>query len=70
MKMTHFVEVKDESGVAVLLVHLAVEEDDLPPGDDNVELLPAVPSDVLLAGGLEPTLQAGLGITQVGLGPN
>ena len=59
----YLVEVEYQSGVAVLLVHLAVEEDDLPPGDDHVELLPAVPPDVLLAGGLEPTLQAGLGIS-------
>ena len=66
----YLAQIKYQGGITVLLVHLAVEEDDLPPGDDNVELLPAVPSDVLLAGGLEPTLQTGLGITQVGLGPN
>ena len=67
MKMTHFVEVKDKSGVAVLLVHLTVEEDDLPAGHDHVELLPAVSPDVLLAGGLKPALQTSLSVTKLSL---
>ena len=67
MKMTHFVEVKDESGVAVLLVHLAVEEDDLPAGHDHVELLPAVSPDVLLARGLKPALKTSLSVSQLSL---
>ena len=67
---SYLAQIKYQGGVAVLLVHLAVEEDDLPPGDDHVELLPSMPSDVLLAGGLEPTLQAGLGITEVSLSPD
>ena len=67
---SYLAQIKYQGGVTVLLVHLAVEEDDLPPGDDHVELLPAVPPDVLLAGGLEPSLQAGLGVTQLRLSPN
>ena len=65
---THFVEVKDESGVAVLFVHLAVEEDDLPARDDHVELLPAVSPDILFARRLQPALQTGLCVAQLSLG--
>ena len=67
MKITHFVEVKDKSGVAILLVHLAVEEDDLPAGHDHVELLPAVSSDVLLARGLKPALKTSLSVSKLSL---
>ena len=67
MKMTHFVEVKDKSGVAVLLVHLAVEKDDLPAGHNHVELLPAVSPDVLLARGLKPALKTSLSVTKLSL---
>ena len=63
----YLVEVQYQSGVAVLFVHLAVEEDDLPLGDDYVELLPAVAADVLLARGLQPPLQTSLRVAQLSL---
>ena len=65
----YLVEVENQSGVAVLLVHLTVEEDDLPLGDDHVELLPAVAADVLLARGLQPPLQTSLRVAQLSLRP-
>ena len=65
----YLVEVEYQSGVAVLLVHLTVEEDNLPFRDDHVELLPAVAADVLLAGGLQPPLQTSLRVAQLSLRP-
>ena len=61
----YLVEIKNESRITVLLVHLTVEEDDLSLGHHHVQLLPAVPPDVLLAGCLQPTLQTSLSITNL-----
>ena len=66
----YLAKIKYEGGITVLLVHLAVEEDYLPPGDDHVQLLPSVPPDILLARSLQPTLQASLGVPQLRLCPN
>ena len=48
----YLLQVQDEGGVGVLPLRLRVEEYDLLAGDDDVELLPAVPADVLLGGHL------------------
>ena len=51
-RIIHLLQVQDEGRVGVLPLRLRVEEDDLLAGDDDVELLPAVPADVLLGGHL------------------
>ena len=46
MRLTDLAEVEDKAGVGVLLVHLGVEEDDLPRAHHNIEFLPPVPPEI------------------------
>ena len=52
-----FVQIQNEDGVCVLLLHFRVVEEDFLGGDDHVLLSPSVSADVLLGRNRKPAFQ-------------